>query len=213
MEKKLFSLAEVKFAASDDVATKSFEGYGAVFGNVDAYGDVIAPGAFAKSLKSSATPLMFLNHDLFSLPIGKWTALEEDDFGLKASGEFIDTQVGRDTYLASKAGAISGLSIGYIPTEVTYGKVGTDEPARTIKALDLIEISVVTIPANSKARILDVKSMVNPEDFERELVRLGMNKEEAKSFLEAVSARAETKYKHTANQIAANNLLSKLLGE
>lgn len=213
MEKKLFSLAEVKFAASEEADAKAFQGYGAVFGNTDSYGDVIAPGAFKKSLKSGAQPLMFLNHDMFSLPIGKWTSFEEDDFGLKVSGEFIDTQLGRDTYLASKAGAITGLSIGYIPTEVAYGKAGTDEPARTIKALDLIEISVVTIPANSKARILDVKSLRTDDDFERELVRLGMNSAEAKSFLEAVSVNAETKYEHTANQIAANNLLSKLLGE
>jgi len=213
MEKKLFNLAEVKFAASDDPATKAFAGYGAVFGNTDSYGDVIAPGAFKKSLKSGAKPLMFLNHDMFSLPIGLWTGLEEDDFGLKVAGEFIDTQVGRDTYLASKAGAITGLSIGYIPTEVAYGKVGTEEPARTIKSLDLIEISVVTIPANSKARIVDVKSMTSPEDFERELVRLGMNVAEAKSFLEAISQTAETKYKHRANLEAANTLLSKLLGE
>lgn len=213
MEKKLFSLAEVKFAASDDTATKSFDGYGAVFKNVDAYGDVIAPGAFAKSLKSGTKPLMFLNHDMFSLPIGLWTDLAEDDFGLKVSGEFIDTQVGRDTYLASKAGAITGLSIGYIPTEVAYGKINSDEPARTIKSLDLIEISVVTIPANSKARIVDVKSMKSEDDFERELIRLGMLREEAKSFLDTVSKNAETKYHTAANIVAAKALLSKLLGE
>jgi HK97 family phage prohead protease len=206
MEKKLFNLAEVKFAASEEADTKAFQGYGAVFGNTDSYGDVIAPGAFKKSL-------MFLNHDMFSLPIGKWTAFEEDDFGLKVSGEFIDTQLGRDTYLASKAGAITGLSIGYIPTEVAYGKVGTDEPARTIKALDLIEISVVTIPANSKARILDVKSLRDDEDFARELIRRGMDAEEAKSFLEAVTKTAEAKYTNKANLSAATNLLSKLLGE
>lgn len=213
MEKKLFNLAEVKFAASEEADTKAFQGYGAVFGNTDSYGDVIAPGAFKKSLKSGAQPLMFLNHDMFSLPIGKWTAFEEDDFGLKVSGEFIDTQLGRDTYLASKAGAITGLSIGYIPTEVAYGKVGTDEPARTIKALDLIEISVVTIPANSKARILDVKSLRDDEDFARELIRRGMDAEEAKSFLKAVTKTAEDKYTNKANLAAATNLLSKLLGE
>lgn len=213
MERKLFNLSEVKFAASDDTATKTFGGYGAVFNNTDSYGDVIAPGAFAKSLRSGAKPLMFLNHDMFSLPIGLWTDLSEDEIGLKVSGEFIDTQVGRDTYLASKAGAITGLSIGYIPTEVAYGKLNSDEPARTIKSLDLIEISVVTIPANSKARIVDVKSCVSSEDFERELICLGMNFVEAKSFIDAVSASVETKYNHKANLDAAKSLLSKLLGE
>ena len=213
MEKKLFSLAEVKFAASEDTNTKSFNGYGAVFGNVDAYGDVIAPGAFTNSLKSGDTPLMFLNHDLYSLPIGLWNELEEDDFGLKVAGSFLDTTSGRDTYAASKAGAITGLSTGYIPTEVVYGKAGTDEPSRTIKSLDLIEISVVTIPANSKARIADVKSFKSEDDYEHELVRLGMQRAEAKDFVASIQTTLEAKYKRAADLVAAKSLLSKLQGE
>ncbi len=44
------SLVELKFAPGDDAAeAMTFEGYGAVFGNVDSCGDVIEPGAFAKS--------------------------------------------------------------------------------------------------------------------------------------------------------------------
>ena len=42
---------EIKLA-TEDVGTKgTFSGYGAVFGNVDAYGDVIAKGAFKKTLR------------------------------------------------------------------------------------------------------------------------------------------------------------------
>jgi hypothetical protein len=40
-------LIELKFAAGNGPAAMSFEGYGAVFGNVDAGGDLIEPGAFA----------------------------------------------------------------------------------------------------------------------------------------------------------------------
>ena len=40
---------EIKLAPPD-TGTMSFEGYGAVFGNIDAYGDVIEPGAFASYL-------------------------------------------------------------------------------------------------------------------------------------------------------------------
>ena len=41
---------EVKFAEDDKAPPGAFEGYGAVFGNIDSHGDVIGPGAFAKSL-------------------------------------------------------------------------------------------------------------------------------------------------------------------
>lgn len=212
MEQKLINLSEVKFAASSE-DTKSFAGYGAVFGNTDSYGDVIAPGAFAKSLKRDGTPLMFLNHDPYSLPIGKWTKLEEDDFGLKVEGEFLDTTMGRDTYTASKSGAITGLSIGFRPQEVKLGKPGTDEPLRLIKSVELLEISVVTFPANGKARIKDVKSMIEADEFERELMRHGMSLQEAKDFLSSVGSNVEAKYIQAANLSAARNLLSKLQGD
>ena len=206
MEQKLINIAEVKFSA-DSGETKSFSGYGAVFGNLDSYGDVIAKGAFTKSLKRDGTPLMFLNHDPYSLPIGKWTKLEEDDFGLKVEGEFLDTQMGRDTYTASKAGAINGLSIGFRPNEVRLGKPGTDEPTRTIKSLELVEVSVVTFPANTAARIKDVKSFADADEFERELMRMGMSLPEAKSFLANHSSHIETKYNQAATMSVANNLL------
>ena len=212
MEKKLFPIGEVKFASSDD-DTKTFSGYGAVFGNVDYYGDVIERGAFKKTLKSADAPMMFLNHDPFSLPIGKWTALEEDDYGLKVSGQFLDTQMGRDTYTATKANAITGLSIGYRPIDVVMGKANTDEPYRTIKSLDLLEISVVTFPANGKARISDVKSLVTVQDYERELMRLGMDREDVKSLIAAVESNIEAKYQKAETHRSVKQLLSKLQGE
>lgn len=211
-EKKLVTISDVKFASSDD-ETKTFTGYGAVFGNTDAYGDVVAKGAFAKTLKRDANPLMFLNHDPYSLPIGVWTKLVEDDIGLKVEGHFIDTQAGRDTYTASKSGAITGLSIGFRPQEVKIGKPGTDEPLRLIKSVELLEISVVTFPANGKARIGDVKNFVSQTDYERELVRLGMDLEEAKSFLASLNSYHETKYNKAAEIQVARNILSKLQGE
>lgn len=206
MEKKLFSIGEVKFASTDD-DTKSFTGYGAVFGNVDSYGDVLSKGAFAKSLKVNDQPLMFLNHDLFSLPIGKWTKLEEDDYGLKVEGEFLDTTAGRDAYIASKAGAISGLSIGYRAVDVVYGKNPSD-PVRTLKTVDLHEVSVVTIPANTKARILDIKSFKSEIDYERELIRLGMTLDEAKAFVTSITSNAEAKYNQAVAIVAAEKLMS-----
>lgn len=211
MEKKLINLSAVKFTATEtetDTDTKTFSGYGAVFGNVDSYGDVIDKGAFKATLKRDAAPMMFLNHDPYSLPIGRWTKLEEDDFGLKVEGEFIDTTAGRDAYIASKSGAITGLSIGFRPQEVKLGKPGSDEPIRTIKSVELMEISVVTFPANGKARISDVKSFEEADEFERVLMRQGMTLAEAKDFLANHSAHFQTKYNEAVTLSVANKLLS-----
>ena len=214
MEKKLITAGEVKFAAADDeTGARVFSGYGAVFGNVDSYGDVIAKGAFKKTIKSGELPLLFLNHDPLSLPIGKWTKLEEDEFGLKAEGFFLDTQAGRDAYTAAKSGAITGLSIGFRPVDVHIGKQNTDEPRRTLKSVDLLEISVVTFPANGKARIGNVKSMESEDDFLRELKRLGLDEDDAAAFLSGHASRVEAKYKQAADVVAAKTLLSNFLGE
>jgi HK97 family phage prohead protease len=79
----------------------TFEGYGAVFGNKDSYGDIIEPGAFAKTLSDSQAsgqwPLMLLQHGGMGLtaddmtPIGIWTGLSEDGKGLRVEGKLADT--------------------------------------------------------------------------------------------------------------------------
>ena len=49
MQNLTCNLRELKFAADEGAQAMSFTGYGAVFGNVDSYGDVIEAGAFSNS--------------------------------------------------------------------------------------------------------------------------------------------------------------------
>lgn len=145
----------------------TFTGYGSIFGNVDAYGEKVMPGAFANSLakhrQKGTSPLMFWQHNP-SEPIGVWSDLAEDGKGLKGTGRFVlETNRGRETYALLKAGAIRGLSIGY--REI---KTEPDGPHRLLKELDLVEISVVSIPANPRSNVTAVKSE-RMEDFARRL--------------------------------------------
>ena len=163
MEHKTSSNIEFKFAESD-TGVMSFEGYGAVFGNVDSYGDVIVPGAFTDTLKSGNQPSMLMQHGGMGMtaddmmPIGRWVEMSEDDTGLLVKGILADTERGRDMHTLMKMKAIDGLSIGYRVKEHTKG-TKADEPRRTLKKLELVEISPVTFPANGEARIHAVKSI------------------------------------------------------
>lgn len=161
---------EVKFSTEDmDAKTGEFSGYGAVFGNVDSYGDVIVPGAFKVNLKEWAKakklPPMLVQHggwmmgDMDALPIGIWTEMEEDDTGLKVKGRIInlDTERGKTIYGAMKEGALDGMSIGYRAKKFTLG-TKPEEPRRKLEQIELFEVSVVTFPANGKARVAAVKS-------------------------------------------------------
>lgn len=165
-----FTEVDVKLAP-DGTAIMEFSGYGAVFGNLDAYGDVIAPGAFAETLsearKSGIWPAMLSQHGALGLttedltPVGVWTELAEDGKGLKVHGVLAETQRGRDLHTLMKMKprpAINGLSIGYIAKDWTP-RTKPEEPRRTLKRVKLIEISPVTFPANAKARVQAVKAI------------------------------------------------------
>lgn len=177
MQHAACGLREVKFASDDSAMT--FSGYGAVFGNVDSYGDVIQRGAFRETLaaarKSGNWPSMLAQHGGFSaedmMPIGVWTTMEEDDAGLKLEGRLADTTRGREAHALLKMQprpALNGLSIGYIAKEWSV-RTRPDEPRRTLKAVELLEVSLVTFPANPKARVTGVKAA---DMTERELERV-----------------------------------------
>src|SRR5690606_33131296 len=111
-------------------------------------------------------PPMLVQHggwmvrDIDALPIGVWTEMQEDDKGLAVTGRIInlDTERGKTIYGAMKEGALDGMSIGYRAKKFTMG-TKPEEPRRKLEMVDLIEVSVVTFPANGLARVNAVKSM------------------------------------------------------
>jgi len=198
MEFKNCNISELKFHDTNPDAMQ-FEGYGAVFGNMDAMGDVIQPGAFADTLsesqKSGNWPAMLLQHGgggMFGggddTPIGLWTSMAEDPKGLRVEGKLADTPRGREVYTLMKMDprpAITGLSIGYRVKEFTR-RTKPEEPRRTLKKIDLIEISPVTFPANGKARIDAIKSIDDldgPAEIETILRDAGFSRKEAKHLM------------------------------
>lgn len=133
-----------------------FSGYASVFHHVDQQADAVLPGAFASCVErwrsTSETPKMLWQHDV-TRPIGRWEILEERPQGLYVEGRlFLELIQGREAYVLLKEGVIDGLSIGY-----TIIRARRQKDHRVLEALDVREISLVTFPANDKARILDVK--------------------------------------------------------
>lgn len=141
--------------------TGEIEGYGSTFGGEpDSYGDVIAPGAYSESLaehKAAGTmPKMFWQHDSRE-PIGKWLEAKEDSVGLYLRGKLnMGVQRAREAYELLKEGDIDGLSIGY---RIREYKVDTETQVWTLEKIDLREVSVVSIGANSNATVSSVKAI------------------------------------------------------
>ncbi len=198
----------------------TIEGYGSIFNFVDSYSDVVEQGAFTKSLadhKSKGTmPAMLWQHEEDE-PIGVWTEMSEDKSGLKVKGRLVlETQKGREAYALLKAGAINGLSIGFMATKRAYDETGN---IRTVSEIDLWEVSLVTFPANTKARITDVKSVsvdeINtPSQAEKVLREAGFSKSDATAFASRLMRfgyqRREAEEVETRTTQAAERLLKLL---
>lgn len=138
----------------------TFEGYAAVFGNVDDWKDVILPGAFKKNLaahkKNGNMPALLWQHDSRQ-PLGVWESFKEDSHGLLGQGRLLvdDVPKAREAWALLKARAISGLSIGYYARDYS---IDEKTRVRTLKQIDLMEASLVTFPANEKAQVTSFKS-------------------------------------------------------
>lgn len=195
MDRASFTLRDVKLAG--DAADMVFSGYGAVFNNIDSYGDMIVPGAFAATLSEAKAsgnwPSMLLQHGGWGMgaddmmPVGIWTEMAEDGVGLKMTGKLADTVRGREAYALLKMEprpAITGLSIGYV-AKTFEARTKPDEPRRKLTKIDLFEVSLVTFPANPKARIDSVKSAggLTVRDAETALRDAGFSRTEAKAIL------------------------------
>lgn len=165
-----------EFKFSDSKGPGYFEGYGAIYGNIDRGGDLIEPGAFAKSLheintKGYGMPPMYYNHDQRGGTIGVWEKASEDSKGLEMAGRIIglDAEFGKMNYARVREGAVKGMSIGFRIPPGGYkrgtGKGG--EPLRYLKQINLAEVSLVDDPMNPLARVSFIKSnsLYLPEDL------------------------------------------------
>jgi HK97 family phage prohead protease len=175
----------------------TFEGYGSVFNIVDRGDDIIIPGAFTETLATlkaaGRMPAMLWQHRQAE-PIGVYTSMIEDGVGLKVAGRLaLKTSRGAEAYELMKMGALSGMSIGYRSRDDSYDRV---TGVRTLKKVDLVELSLVTFPMNDASRVSSVKGEIetieNLRDAERYLRDSGMTRAEALAFVARVKCLGQS---------------------
>ena len=134
-----------------------FSGYASLFGQRDASGDIVMPGAFHASLmrRPAEDIRMLFQHDPAE-PVGTWLEVRETDRGLYVLGRLNKSvQRGRELLALLESNSIDGLSIGFKTVAARKDKA---TGARHLIKIDLWEISLVTSPMLEGARVSAVKS-------------------------------------------------------
>ena len=163
MDYKAFRFEDCK--AVGDALKGEFSGYAAVYGNEDRNGEIIDVGAMKRSINSADGEFPLLWQHQRDIPIGV-VRLEETDRGAKAYGKMnLDNQMARQAFSLMippegfKRAALRDLSIGY-----NVNKEDMRDGVRHLKEIHLFEVSVVTIAANPKSNITQVKELQATED-------------------------------------------------
>lgn len=133
-----------------------FEGYASIFDRVDLGQDLVRKGAFSRSIKERGAGGIKLlwQHDPAE-PIGVIEEVIEDDTGLYIRGRLLlDVKRAREAHALMQISALDGLSIGYHTILAEYDD---SLNVRHLLDVDLWEISLVTFPMQTHARISSFK--------------------------------------------------------
>ena len=172
---------EVKQIIDDDDEFFYFEGLASTFGNVDLVSDVMEPGSFRESL-TVKTPIVLWQH-MSSEPIGMPEEIREVPEGLfiKAKLPKSDSLVNGRVIPQIKVGSVRKMSIGF--RTISAEPDMEDPRVRRIKKVDLVEVSLVTFPANPEASVTGFKNLEGEEQdpLTDEEIKLIMDFREGKS--------------------------------
>lgn len=127
----------------------------------DAYGDIIAPGAFADTIKAreeSGHPFpLCWNHDLDQI-IGVVDSIEDTEKGPHMVASFFDTELAQEKREIVKSGCVFQFSFAYDVLDAAPVTIEDGTKANELRKLDLFEVSIVPIPANQHAVMTEIKA-------------------------------------------------------
>ena len=166
------SLAEIEWKEAGEASdVLHMKAYALAFGNVDSWGDIIAPGAVDEFLKSADFGRMALcyQHDIREV-IGVITAAGVDEKGMWIEADVLPTTTGKDVQTLIRGGAIKEFSIGYYADEYHYEKrEGYMTEIRILDKITVIEVSPVTRAANEDAVLISAKAEEVAPESEAEM--------------------------------------------
>lgn len=158
---------QVKTAGDDDALEDGeFIAYPSTFTRTpDAYGDVVAKGAFADTIKAwkdsgRTMPVMYGHRmDDPDYNVAGVEDMGEDDHGWWIKGRFdMDSPKAAQVYRLIKEGRLSQLSFAFDVLDEGAVQLEDGTKANELRKLDVYEASFVPVGANQDTSIVDIKS-------------------------------------------------------
>ena len=129
----------------------------------DRSGDVVTAEAWAKGVENfRRNPVMLYQHK-HDTPIGRIDKIQVDKKGIFVEGSVSDAAEklhGIQTLI--KDGALKSFSVGF---RVKDGKYNREDDSMTITDVELLEISVVSVPCNQDSLFSIRKSFDSEQDY------------------------------------------------
>ena len=137
---------------------------------VDRDGDVVLPEGLVRKNYSGLT--VFYNHDT-ALPLGAAQWVKKSGDRVLAKYRCTDkTQFGRDMFALAQDGVLNSYSVGFLPgdfsnpmPEEIARRPELKQARRIYRKWELLEFSLVGIPANPEATMLAISKKVAPETW------------------------------------------------
>lgn len=167
--------------------------------DLDRVADIVRPDGLLKSVKRMGVPAFVHQHDIAGIPLGVCESVYMDGDKTAVKLKMPKDEFSKPIKNRIDIGAYKGLSIGYVARDYDF----TPEGYRVINDLDWYEVSLVTVPANPNAEIVEVKNrnkkqnnskydiintIKNIRDVENLLCELGASKKEAGYIIKVVKS-------------------------
>lgn len=166
--------------------------------DVDSYDEIMLPSCFEETLKQHPFDqfrVLLVNHRWRDLPIGQITTAEIRNDGLFVEASITKTTLADDVWQLIQDGTLKAFSIGFNPIKSEYDD---ETKITTHTKVQLLEISVVNVPANGHALFATAKAKglrsftEQHRDFEPEQTKGGLDME-PKEFKAAVDKAVDAK--------------------
>lgn len=144
-----------QFKGIIDKENKILAGVVGSSGAIDRHGESLNPNGWSLTNYMS-NPVILFGHDYRSLPIGKALRVWVENDSLMFTIKFADTPMGNEVFQLFADEMLNAFSVGFIP--VKWDETGEF----TYAEMELLELSVVTVPANPEAlaKVKSVEEMI-----------------------------------------------------